>query len=595
MPTYKVPLKDTLFLLHDVFHVEQNNDLSGFSDMTPDTTEAILGEAGKLCEEVLFPLNQPGDHEGCVRGADGAVTTPRGFKAAYKQFSDGGWNGLAVDEAYGGQGLPKFLNNIVHEFTYSANFAWGLYPLLSQGAYAALRAYGSNELKDIYLPKLASGKWTGTMNLTEAHAGTDLGLLRTKAAAQSDGSYKITGQKIFISAGEHDLTENIVHLVLARIEGAPEGTKGISMFVVPKFMPDTDGNPGERNGVSCGSVEDKMGIHGNSTCTMNYDAATGWLVGDKHRGLAAMFVMMNEARLSVGIQGLGISEVAYQNAVSYAKDRLQGRRFGASKDATTDPIIVHPDVRRMLMDIRAFNEAARALMVWTSLKADVLHRSESETLRQNADECLGLMTPVIKGVFTDAGFHNAVLAQQVYGGHGYIAEWGMEQFVRDARIAMIYEGTNGIQALDLVGRKLPKDNGKALQALLNEIEAFLENCAHDEQMASFVAPLHSAMDDLKAATTWLVQNAIARPENAGAAATEYMHLLGLVSLGYMWGLMADAAQRQLNEAAADAAFLEAKLTTGRYFMTRSLVGSSAHLARIQSGSETLMSMPVEAF
>lgn len=595
MPTYKAPLEDTLFLLHDVFHVERDYGLSGFSDMTPDMTQAILGEAGKLCEEVLFPLNRTGDLEGCARDADGAVTTPQGFKDAYGQFSDGGWNGLSADEAYGGQGLPKFLSSIVHEFTYSANFAWGLYPLLSQGAYSAIHAYGSSELKDIYLPKLATGKWTGTMNLTESHAGTDLGLLRTKAVAQPDGSYKITGQKIFISAGEHDLTENIVHLVLARIEGAPDGTKGISMFVVPKFIPDTQGNPGNRNGVSCGSVESKMGIHGNSTCTMNYDAATGWLVGAEHRGLAAMFVMMNEARLSVGIQGLGISEVAYQNAVAYAKDRVQGRRLGAAKDAPPDPIIVHPDVRRMLMDVKAFNEAARALMVWTSLKADVLHRAEDETTRQNADDCLGLMTPVVKGVFTDVGFHNAVLAQQVFGGHGYIAEWGMEQFVRDARIAMIYEGTNGIQALDLVGRKLPKDNGKALQTFLGEIETFLESCDSNAQLKQFVVPLHSALDDLKTATTWLAQNAFAKPENAGAAATDYMHLLGLVSLGYMWGLMADAAHGKLNDNTTDRAFLEAKLTTGRYFMARSLVDSRARLARIQSGSETLVGLPVEEF
>lgn len=595
MPSYKAPLKDTLFLLHDVFEIEQKTNLDGFSDLTPDTTEAILGEAGKLCEQVLFPINRTGDVEGCTRSLDGTVKTPTGFKEAYAEFAGGGWGGLSADEAYGGQGLPKFLSSIVHEFTYSANFSWGLYPLLSQGAYAALHLHGTEELKAIYLPHLASGKWTGTMNLTESHAGTDLGLLKTKASPQSDGTYKISGEKIFISAGEHDLTENIIHLVLARIEGAPEGTKGISMFVVPKFIPDVDGSLGERNNLSCGSLESKMGIHGNATCTMNYDEATGWLVGEEHRGLAAMFVMMNEARLSVGIQGLGISEVAYQNAAAYAKERLQGRKLTAAKTATPDPLIVHPDVRRMLMDIKSFNEAARALMIWTSLKADELHRSKSEAVRQNADDSLGLMTPVVKGVFTDIGFQNTVLAQQVFGGHGYIAEWGMEQFVRDARIAMIYEGTNGIQALDLVARKVPKDNGKAFQIFTDEIDGFLADHSGNEQMESFVISLKLALNDLKTATGWLAQNAISEPENAGSAATEYMHLMGLVSLGYMWGLMAHAAQVKLSEEDVDNEFLEAKLTTGRYFMSRGLAGSKAHLARICSGAEILMSLPEDAF
>src|SRR6201993_2530629 len=455
MPGYKAPVEEVTFLLGEVFHLARYNNLPGFADATPDVVEAVLAEAAKFSEAVLMPLNRVGDKEGCRRNADGSVTTPSGFKDAYKKLTEGGWIGVSSPAEFGGQGLPIVINQAVSEFFSSANMAFGMYAALTEGAAAAIAVHGSPEQKNLYLPKLTSGQWAGTMNLTEPQCGTDLGLVRTRAAAQSDGSYRIAGTKIFISAGEHDLAENIVHLVLARIDGAPAGTRGLSLFIVPKFLPAADGGVGARNAVSCGSIEEKMGIHGNSTCVMNYDDATGWLVGEANRGLNAMFVMMNEARLGVGQQGLAMSEVAYQNAAAYAKERLAGRALPGAKfkDKPADPIIVQPDVRRMLMSMRAFNEAARALVLWTALKSDVAHRSGDAKERQAADDHMGLMTPVIKGVLTEVGFANTVSAQQMFGGHGYIAEWGMEQFVRDARIAMIYEGANGIQALDLVGRK----------------------------------------------------------------------------------------------------------------------------------------------
>ncbi len=486
MPSYKAPVDDVMFLLNDVFHVERYNNLPGFAEATPDLVEAVLGEAAKFCETVLTPLNRIGDKEGCRRHPDGSVTTPAGFKAAHKQFTEGGWLGLAAPTEFGGQGLPTVIAQAVSEFVCSANMAFSMYSGLTQGAVAALFTHADAAQKALYLPKLISGEWAGTMNLTEPQCGTDLGLIRTRAAPQADGSYKITGTKIFISAGEHDLTSNIVHLVLARIEGAPEGTRGISLFIVPKFLPAGDGGVGARNTVSCGSIEEKMGIHGNATCVMNYDGATGWLVGEANRGLQAMFVMMNEARLNVGLQGLALSEVAYQNAAAYAKERLAGRALTGAKfpDKPADPIIVHPDVRRMLMTIRAFNEAARALVLWTALKTDIAQRSQDAGEREAADDHLGLMTPVIKGVLTDQGFANTVAAQQVFGGHGYIAEHGMEQFVRDARIPMIYEGANGIQALDLVGRKLPKDGGRALRAFFGEVSAYIKEHRADAALAA---------------------------------------------------------------------------------------------------------------
>jgi acyl-CoA dehydrogenase len=596
MPIYKAPVEDVSFLFNDVFQIDRFDNLPGFSEASADVREAVLSEAAKLSEEVLQPLNRVGDLEGCIRHDDGRVTTPKGFKEAFRQVAEGGWLGLSAPTEYGGQGLPVTLSQVVTEFQCSANMAFSMYGGLTMGATAALIVHGDAEQKAMFVPKMVAGEWTGTMNLTEPQCGTDLGLLRTKAVKQADGSYKVTGTKIFISAGEHDLAENIIHLVLARIEGAPAGIKGVSLFVVPKRLVNPDGSLGARNGVSCGSIEHKMGIHGNSTCVMNYDGATGWLIGGENKGMQGMFVMMNEARLGVAVQGLSQSEVAYQNAAAYARDRLQGRSLSGPKapDKPADPIIVHPDVRRTLLTIRAFNEAARAMVVWTALKSDVAHRSSDLKDRQEADDHMGLLTPVLKGFLTDVGFANAVQAQQVYGGHGYIAEQGMEQFVRDARIAMIYEGANGIQALDLVGRKLPRDGGRAVMSFFGEVAAFAKEHGADEAMKPFLTPLSSALGHLQQATTWLMQNAMMKPDNAGAAATDYMHLFGMVTLGYMWAKMAKAANDKIAAGGATP-YLTTKLVTGRFFMERMLPETAVHLARIQSGSATMMELAAEAF
>ncbi|MDQ0472511.1 acyl-CoA dehydrogenase C-terminal domain-containing protein [Labrys wisconsinensis] len=592
MPSYKAPVDDVIFLLTDVLDIDRHRELPGFEDVSRQTLRAILEEGGRICAEKLLPLNASGDREGCRRAEDGSVATPKGFKAAYEAYREGGWIGLPVPAEYGGMGLPATLNAVMQEFVTSANFAFGMYPGLTQGAMAALLVHGSQEQKATYIPKMAAGEWSGTMNLTEPHCGTDLGLLRTRAAPQPDGSYAITGQKIFISAGEHDLAENIVHLVLARIEGAPAGTKGISLFVCPKFIPDAEGRPGRRNALSCGKIEEKMGIHANATCVMDYDGATAWLVGEANKGLAAMFVMMNEARLAVGIQGLGIGEVAYQNAAAYARDRLQGRALTGPKapDKPADPIIVHPDVRRTLMTIRALTEAGRALALATALQADLYRRAPDEKVRQAADDRLGLMTPVLKAMLTDYGFTHAVNAQQVLGGHGYIAEWGMEQFVRDARITMIYEGANGIQALDLVGRKLPRDGGRAMMAFLAEVNGFVRENEADARMGPYVAPLKASVGHLQQATMWFMQNAIARPDHAGAGSADYLHLLGLVALGHMWGLMARAALARSEEPA-----MQAKLVTGRFFAERLLPETGMRLARITAGADSVMALPAEMF
>jgi len=597
MPIFKAPVDDALFLLNDVFHFDRYGNLPGFADASPDIVEAILREAARFSEEVLTPLNRIGDKEGCTRLADGSVTTPTGFKDAYRQMVEGGWIGISAPTEFGGQGLPGALTELVNEFLCSANMAFAMYPGLTQGAIAALLAHGSDAIKARYLPKMVAGTWTGTMNLTEPHCGTDLGLLRTKAVKQADGSYAITGTKIFISAGEHDLAENIIHLVLARIEGAPAGTKGISLFVVPKRLVDDDGLLGENNGVSCGSLEEKMGIHGNATCVMNYDGAHGWLIGEENRGLAAMFTMMNEARLGVGVQGLALSEVAYQNAAAYAKERMQGRAISGVKypDKAADPIIVHPDVRRALMSIRAFNEAARALVMWTALQGDVARHSGDDKQRAGADDHMGLLTPVIKGVLTDCGFVNTVMAQQVFGGHGYIAEHGMEQFVRDARIAQMYEGANGIQALDLVGRKIGKDGGRALMSFLNEAGSYVKEKSANEAMRPYVTPLGASLGHLQQASMWFMQNAMAKPDNAGAGANDYMHLFGLVALGYMWCRIAEAAAAKLPKANGAAPTMNAKLVTARFFMERMLPETATHLARIQAGAGSTMELPEEAF
>ena len=591
MPGYTAPTKDYQFLLHELLKVGDSG-IPGYEELDADFTSAVLEEAGKVASEVLAPLNVVGDREGCVL-ENGMVRTPPGFREAFQQVRQGGWTGLDLPREYGGQGMPCLMGAALNELFSSANQAFAMYQGLTHGACSAIISHGSDEQKAKYLPGMIACDWTGTMNLTEPHCGTDLGLMRTRAEPRDDGAYRIFGQKIFISSGEHDMADNIIHLVLARIPGGPEGIRGVSLFIVPKFLVNDDGSLGERNGVACGKIEEKMGIHGNSTCVMNYDGATGWLLGEEHKGMRAMFTMMNEARLGVGVQGLSQAEVAYQNALAYAKDRLQGRDVTGARnpDGPADPLIVHPDIRRSLMNQKSFAEGARALVAWGAMLIDRARRSDD----RDADGLVSLLTPVLKGFLTDMGYEMTIQAQQILGGHGYIEESGMSQFTRDARIAMIYEGANGVQALDLVGRKLPQDGGRQFMAFLELVNGFCKENSGIEGMAEFVEPLGKASGDLRAAGMYFMQAGMKNPNNALAGSCDFMHMMGHVCLGLMWAQMAKAAQEALDRDAPDTAFHETKIATARYYIARQLPATAMHLARIESGADTVMALDAEAF
>lgn len=592
MPSYTPPLADIRFVLHDVLKVSEIFSLKPYQEFSPELVDQILEEGGKICSEVLFPINQSGDKEGC-KLENGVVSTPSGFKDAYDLFAQGGWCGISSDPNYGGMGMPVMVNTVMQEMICSANFSFGMYPGLSQGCYEALHQFGTEAQKSLYLPKLIEGIWSGTMCLTEPHCGTDLGLIKTKADENGNGTYKIYGTKIFISAGEHDLTENIVHLVLARLPDAPDGVKGISLFVVPKYMPDTM----ERNAVVCGSIEHKMGIKASSTCVMNFDGAVGELVGEPHKGLRAMFTMMNAARLGVAMQGLGIAEIAYQNGLIYAKDRLQMRSLTGVKspEKPADSIIVHPDVRRMLLTSKAFIEGSRALSYWVGMNLDISHHHEDPAIRQKADDFVALLTPIVKAYQTDMGTEVANLMMQVYGGHGYIWEWGMEQYARDARIAQIYEGTNGIQALDLVGRKMAQSFGRLLRQFFHPVQDYIEKEQSNPALQEFIFPMAKAFAKLQQSTAIIAQKGLKNPDEAGAASVDYLRQFALVALAFMWCKIVQAAQEKLASGEGDKKFLEAKLKTARFFMNRMLPEAEARFRMIQAGSESLMNHTADEF
>ncbi|MDN4056398.1 acyl-CoA dehydrogenase C-terminal domain-containing protein [Massilia sp. YIM B02763] len=596
MGQYVAPLRDMQFVLHEFLNVtEEYKNLPPYAEFDADIINQVLEEGAKFTQEVLFPLNHSGDREGCHYDAAGkTVTTPKGFKEAYKQYVDGGWPALACDPEYGGQGLPVSLNNSFYEMLNSSNQAWSMYPGLSHGAYECLKEHGTDEQKKFYLPKLVSGEWTGTMCLTEAHCGTDLGLLRSKAEPQADGTYKITGSKIFISAGEHDMAENIVHLVLARLPDAPEGSKGISLFLVPKFLPNADGSIGERNPIFCGAIEEKMGIHGNATCQMNLDGAVGTLIGQPHKGLQAMFVFMNAARLGVGMQSLGLTEVAYQNALTYAKDRIQMRSLSGPKapDKPADPIIVHPDVRRMLLTAKAYAEGARALTSYVALQIDRELNHPDEEVRKEAAGEVALLTPIVKAFITDNGWIATSEALQVYGGHGYISEWGMEQYVRDARINMIYEGTNTVQSLDLLGRKILMDNGAKLRAFGEKIKAFVEENGLDENLSEFVTPLGELGEKVTKLTMEIGMKAFQNQDEVGAAAVPYLRVAGHLVFSYFFAQMAKIA---LEKKDSGDKFYESKLATARFYFARLYPETAMLIRQARSGASNLLALDADLF
>ncbi len=589
MSVYNAPLRDMKFVLRELFDGSSLQTYKGYEDFSDDLIDAVLEEAGKLSSEVLFPLNRSGDEEGCTF-ENGVVRTPSGFKEAYKQFIEGGWTGTTASPEYGGQGLPKAVNALVEEMLCSANMAFAMYPGLTHGAYNAIEIYGTEEQKQTYLPKFVEGTWSGTMCLTEPHCGTDLGLIRTKAVPQDDGSVAVTGTKIFISAGEHDLTQNIVHLVLAKLPDAPPGIKGISLFVVPKFMPKPDGGVGARNGVACGSIEHKMGIKASATCVINFDNATGWLVGEKHKGMRAMFAMMNTARLGVGVQGLGLAEVALQNGLLYARERLQGRglKGAVAPEKPADPLIVHPDVRKNLLTMKSMTEGVRALSMWVAINQDIASHAATPEERQAADDLVQLLTPVVKAMGTDTGFDVANLGVQIFGGHGYIREHGMEQYVRDARITQIYEGTNGIQALDLVGRKMGQHYGRYLRAFFHPVQDFIEANATDPAMEEMVLGLAKAFGRLQQAVGYTAQKGMSNPNEAGAAASDLLRMFAYVAIGFMWARSAKIALGKGND--DPTGFYKSKLKTAQFYMARVMPQTGALLSQILAGGDTIMNI-----